>query len=218
MKSVRVVLAIVALSALPFGSVAAQSRGSSKPKPSTASLTAGECKDQQAATLGRATEAGHEPYGLDKKCQDPVPPPPPPAPLPPPPPPPPAPPPAPPPPPPPGGYPTGIHEARGVVYEDVDGSGGQDVFAGEMGLPGWTVQLFWDGQLVATATTDAEGMYLFPGLGNSNKEWWVCVIPQAGYNRTQPANGSACSGNGMIHNLDSPFMTRLETNFGEMLP
>ena len=66
MKSVRVVLAVVALLALPFGSVAAQGRA--KPKPSTAGTPAGECKDQQAATLGRQTDAGRDVFGLDKKC------------------------------------------------------------------------------------------------------------------------------------------------------
>src|SRR6188474_1896707 len=119
MKSVRVVLAVVALLALPFGAVAAQGRA--KPKPRAASEVSSECKDQQATTLGKANDAGHDPYGLDKKCNDPVPPPPPP-----------------PPPPPSDQPPTGIHSARGVVYEDVDGNGSRDVFAGEMGLAGWT--------------------------------------------------------------------------------
>jgi hypothetical protein len=103
------------------------------------------------------------------------------------------------------------------VYEDVDGSGSRDMFAGEMGLAGWTVQLYWDGQLVSTTTSDADGMYVFPSLGNSDKPWWVCVIPQAGYLRTQPASGDACNGNGMVHFLSSPFMTRLQTDFGEMM-
>jgi len=104
-----------------------------------------------------------------------------------------------------------------VVYEDVDGNGSQDVFAGEIGLAGWTIELYWDGQFVSSATSDADGNYVFSGLGNSNKEWWVCIVPQAGYVRTQPANGTACGGNGMVHNLDSPFMTWLQTNFGEMI-
>ncbi|HXO84548.1 MAG TPA: SdrD B-like domain-containing protein [Gemmatimonadales bacterium] len=221
MKSVRVVLAVVALLALPFGSVAAQGRP--KPKARPANAVADECKDQQAATLAGKIEAGQAaPYGLDKKCGDPVPPPappppPPPAPPPAPPPPPPPPVPPPPPPPPPSGPPTGIHSARGVVYEDVDGSGAQDPFAGEMGLAGWEIQLFWDGQFVSSATSGADGSYVFSNLGNSDKAWWVCVIPQAGYVRTQPASGNACSGNGVVHFLNSPFMTWLQTDFGEMI-
>jgi len=91
------------------------------------------------------------------------------------------------------------------------------VFAGEIGLAGWTIQLYWDGQLVSSATSDADGNYVFSSLGNSNQEWWVCVIPQPGYVRTQPASGTACGGNGMVHNLNSPFMTWLQTDFGEMI-
>lgn len=199
MNSVRVVLAIVALSALPFGSVAAQSRGSSKPKPSTASVTAGDCKDQQAATLSRAADAGHQtPYGLDKKCDTP-------------------------PgggggeqPPPTGGYPTGVNEAAGIVYEDLDGNGQYGMFD-DLPFEGWSIQLYWDGQLVANTTSGPDGRYLFAGLGNSTKDWWVCIVPQPGFVRTQPADGdprAACGGNGMIQHVDSPFMTRLETNFG----
>ena len=205
MNSVRVVLAIVALSALPFGSVAAQSRGSSKPKPSTASAIAGDCKDQQAATLSRAADVGHQtPYGLDKKCDTP-------------------------PgggggdngggdqPPPTGGYPTGVNEAAGIVYEDLDGNGQYGMFD-DLPFAGWTIQLYFDGALVATTTSGPDGKYLFPGLGNSNKLWWVCIVPQPAYVRTQPANGDACSGNGLSHPLDSPFRTQLLTDFGFILP
>jgi hypothetical protein len=205
----RVPVLVLALLAMPIAAGVAQSRAKGKDQRVRAADVVSDCKDQQAATLARANADGHDPYGLDKKCGDPVPVlPPPPAPVPPP-------PPA--PVPPPSSYPTGIHEARGVVYEDVDGSGSRDMFSGEMGLAGWTVQLYWDGQLVGTATSDADGMYLFPGLGNSDKAWWICVIPQAGYARTQPVSGDACSGNGMVHFLSSPFMTRLQTDFGEMI-
>ena len=193
MRSVRIVLAVVALLALPFGSVAAQSRA--KAKPSTASTTAGECKDQQAATLSRQADAGRPPYGLDKKCDV-------------------------------GGGgggqppaeqpPVGDHEAAGIVYEDLDGTGSYDMF-NDLPFEGWTINLYWNGQLVATTTSGADGRYVFAGLGNSTKDWWVCIVPRAGYSQTQPVNGTACSGNGMVHHLDSPFMTRLETNFGEML-
>jgi hypothetical protein len=195
MKNVRVVLAVVALLALPFGSVAAQSRG--KSKASAASTPAGDCKDQQAASLGRALDAGREaPYGLDKKC-DPVPPP---VPV----------------PPPPSGPPTGVNEAAGIVYEDLDGSGSYDMF-NDLPFEGWTIQLYWDGQFVASATSGSDGRYLFPNLGNSDKVWWVCIIPQAGYVQTQPAAGTACNGNGMAHPLNSPFRTQLLTDFGEMI-
>src|SRR5438552_3825020 len=105
MRSVRVLFAVVGLSALPLVAVAAQSRGSSD----------NTCK--AAGTVSTAGNSGHVPPGQAKKCpapqpQAPPPPPPPPpapppAPPPPPPPPPAAPPPAPPPPPPPARVPTG---------------------------------------------------------------------------------------------------------------
>ena len=189
MKSVRVVLAVVALLALPFGSVAAQGNSA-----------ANKCKnDPQAGRQGNS-QAGAAAVAVAQANKCPT-----------------APPPPPPPPPPPSAPPTGVHSARGVVYEDVDGNGVQDVFAGEIGLAGWTIQLYWDGQLVSSATSDADGNYVFSSLGNSNQEWWVCVIPQPGYVRTQPASGTACGGNGMVHNLNSPFMTWLQTDFGEMI-
>lgn len=187
MKSVRVVLAVVALLALPFGSVAAQGR--SKPKPTSGSA-ATDCKAEHAAALARAEAEGHAPYGLDKKCSDPVPPP--------------------------STPPAGPHRSVGVVYEDVDGNGIRDMFAGEMGLAGWTVQLFWSGQLVTSATSDADGNYAFTGLGNGDA-WSVCVVPAAGYSRTQPANGSACGGNGVNFLINGSFETWFENNFGWMI-
>jgi hypothetical protein len=196
MKSVRVVLAVVALLALPFGAVAAQNRSNNKGAVRSAEVVT-DCKDQQAASLGRATDAGRAaPYGLDKKCSDPVPPP----------------------PPPPASPPTGMHSSTGIVYEDVDGSGSVDFFLGDMPFAGWTVQLYWNGQLVTSTTTDADGKYLFPNIGPSDL-WAVCVIPQAGYNRTQPVNGNACGGNGVTFNMpDNSFRTEAQNNFGWMMP
>src|SRR5438034_5857816 len=163
MKGLRITLIAVALLALPFVAGAAQTRTQTRTQARSGGIrptdAASDCKDQQAASLARAQAEGRDaPYGLDKKCDDPVPPnqlPPPPAPVPPPPPPPPAPVPPPPPPPP----PTGPHQARGIVFEDIDGDGLRDPFAGEMGLAGWSVQLMWNGQLVASATTDVDGNY-----------------------------------------------------------
>jgi hypothetical protein len=100
----------------------------------------------------------------------------------------------------------------------VDGNGVRDVFAGEMGLAGWTVQLYYGGLLVTSTTSDADGNYVFSGLGNSATAYAVCVIPQAGYNRTQPANGDSCGGNGSSFFLNSPFMTWAVNDFGWMLP
>ncbi len=48
------------------------------------------------------------------------------------------------------------------VWEDLDGDGVQD--AGEPGVPGVTVNLWSDGELVASTVTDADGRYLFEDL------------------------------------------------------
>jgi len=107
------------------------------------------------------------------------------------------------------------------VYEDVDGNGLQDMFAGELGLPGWTVELYWSGRLIASTTSDADGKFWFLNLGNST--WTVCVIGLAGYTRTQPLPppdgiGNACGGAGYEFPLNGQFQTEFRANFGFMLP
>src|SRR5437867_12133489 len=150
----------------------------------------------------------------------PPPPPPPPAPVPPPPPPPPAPvPPPPPPPPPPSSPPSGPHQARGVVFEDLDGDGRQDVFSSEMGIEGWTVNLYWNGQVIASTSSLSDGSFIFQDLGNTT--YSVCLgAPPAGqgpYNQTLPVGGSGCSGAGYTFMFNSQFMTWSVDNFGEQL-
>ncbi len=102
-----------------------------------------------------------------------------------------------------------------MVYEDVDGNGSQDPFSGEMGLAGWSIELHWNGQVLATTTSAADGSFIFPDLGNTTYE--VCVVAQAGYNQTQPVGGSGCGGAGYTFTFNSPFMTWSVNNFGEML-
>src|SRR6266566_4161360 len=147
MKGVRVTLAVLALSAMPFVALAAQGRSADNKCKNTPQ--AGQNGNSQRGAAAVATAQAN-------KCPAPEPPPavPPPAVVPPPAEPPPAvpppaepppavPPPAEPPPPPPSEPPTGPNLAMGVVFEDLDGNGAQDVFSGEMGLAGWTVQLVW---------------------------------------------------------------------------
>ena len=43
------------------------------------------------------------------------------------------------------------------------------------------------------------------------------MLFRSGYTRTQPVSGDACSGDGVVHFLNSPFMTWLQTDFGEMI-
>src|SRR5690349_12816911 len=145
MKSVRVVFALVGLLSLPL--VAAEAQGQS---------AANKCKNTPQAGQNGNSQHGAAAVAAAQanKCPAPVPPPAPPAPVPPP-----------PPPPPPSSPPTGSNSAKGLVFEDVDGNGIWDKFGGEMGLAGWTVQLLWNGQVINSATTDANGVYQFGSLG-----------------------------------------------------
>ena len=187
----RVPMFVVALVAMPLAAGVAQGRGQEENT---------KCNADQAAAVARARAAGRQvPPGLAKKdCAQSVP--------------------APVPPPPSEQPPSGIHKAGGIVYEDVDGNGIWDMFAGEMGLAGWTLQLHWNGQVVATTTSDANGRFVFPGLGDS--VWSVCVVPQAGYNLTQPSNGigNACGGFGYESTVSGSFENLFKTDFGFVIP
>ena len=207
MLSLRVKLLVLALVATPFVAGVAQGRGNSKPKPRANALAADEssCNADQAAEVARARAEGRPvPPGLEKKnCEGvPVTPP---APVPPP----------PTLPPPPSSPPVGPHEARGIVFEDLDGNGVRDPFAGEMGLAGWGLELWWNGQVLATTTTDVDGNFVFPSLGNST--YSVCVVAQGGYRQTLPIGGSGCGGAGYTFSFNSQFMTWSVNNFGMML-
>ncbi|HWC72751.1 MAG TPA: SdrD B-like domain-containing protein, partial [Gemmatimonadales bacterium] len=142
--------------------------------------------------------------------------PPPPAPSPPPLPPPPPPPPVPPPPPPPPPPGPTTNRALGMVWEDIDGNGIRDPFAGEMGLAGWTVQLYdGNGQLLSSQVTDADGNFAFDSLVNGS--YSVCVVAQGGYTQTSPLSGTGCGGRGYSFSFSNPFETWATNNdFGEM--
>src|SRR6266536_223583 len=217
MKSVRVVLALVGLLALPLVAAAAQGQSA-----------ANKCKNTPQAGQNGSSRSGAAAVAAAQanKCPAPVPPPPPapvpppppppPAPVPPPPPPPPAPvPPPPPPPPPPESPPTGVNFANGIVFEDLNGDGLRDPFSGEMGLEGWTVQQWWNGQVLATATTDADGKYMFQNLGNTT--YSLCLQSQGGYTQTIPVGGTGCGGSGYTWTFSGTFQQMFPGHFGEML-
>ena len=175
MKSVRVVLALVGLLALPL--VAAAAQGQSE---------ANKCKNTPQAGQNGNSQPGAAAVAVAQadKC---------PAPL--------------------SSPPTGQNMAGGVVFEDLDGNGAQDQYAGELGLAGWPVELWWNGQVVATTTTDDWGNFMFSNLGNTS--YSVCVQIQAGYTETYPLlNGGACGGLGWAISFNSVFPTLWPTNFG----
>jgi hypothetical protein len=105
-----------------------------------------------------------------------------------------------------------------VVFEDLDGNGVQDAFAGEMGLAGWTITLAWSGQVIATTTSDADGNYIFADLGNTGTSAFeVCIQVQPGYTQTSPVGGTGCGGSGYAAAFNNSFMTWFRADFAEML-
>ena len=276
----RVPVLVLALLAMPIAAGVAQGRGKQQ-RVRSASLES-DCKQEHADALSRAVADGHAPYGLDKKCTDPVPPPPPnqppaadftsicngldcnftstssdpdgsvasyawtfgdggtstlPSPshtyaaggsypvsltvtdnqgaqssptsktvtvtV---------------PPPAPEQPPTGPHQVRGVVFEDLDGNGVQNAFAGEMGLAGWTLTISWNGQVFATTTSDAAGNYVFADLGNTGTgAFEVCLQVQPGYTQTSPVGGTGCGGAGYSAPFNNSSMTWFRADFAEML-
>ena len=193
MTRMRVALIVLALAAMPFVAVAAQGNSET-------------CNDAQARTVAEARRSGKQvPPGLAKKC------PPPPAPVPPAP----VPPPSPVPPPAPAPEP-GIHKALGIVYEEIDEVAGRDPFSGEMGLMGWTLQLYdAGGLLLASTTTDASGNFEFAALANGT--YSVCVVGQSGYTQTAPTSGTGCGGLGHTFSISGMLETwRTGLDFGMM--
>jgi hypothetical protein len=104
-----------------------------------------------------------------------------------------------------------------MVWQDLDGNGIRDPFAGEMGLEGWTVQLFdGNGQLLSSAVTDATGSYAFTALAAGT--YSVCVVSQSGFTQTSPTSGSGCNGAGYSFTFQPSTFSIWSTNddFGEM--
>ena len=94
----------------------------------------------------------------------------------------------------------------GEVYEDVNGDGTPE--SGEAGLAGWTVNLLnTSNQVVATTTTNSNGVYSFPGLGPGSKT--IQVVEQAGFISSGPASYTVPLTSGL--NASS-------FNFGEVHP
>ncbi len=105
-----------------------------------------------------------------------------------------------------------------MVWEDIDGNGVRDPFGGEMGLAGWTVQLYdANGLLLSSAPSDDAGNYIFAALPAGT--YSVCVLADhALYHQTDPLSGTGCGGLGysfpILGNLGS---WTVNINFGEML-
>ena len=213
MKGFRVLVAVVAMLALPL--VAANAQGRAKGKGPRASSEV--CAPQ-------AGNSGHVPYGQAKKCPPPVPgdstptpgdstpapgdsTPPPvdstPQPTPP---------------------PTGINYAYGKVFADLDADGSYSPFAGDTVLAGVTVQLEWQGAVIDSRVSDASGAYRFDGLGNvDSQSWSLCVVVPSGVTQGPPPLGmsyNGCGGTG--YSFAFPTGTTVQQafsgNFGMLVP
>ncbi len=61
----------------------------------------------------------------------------------------------------------------------VDGLPGFDVFAGDLRVANVAVELSWNGQLIDSKVSDANGAFSFHSLGITTYN--VCVIPPSGF-------------------------------------
>jgi len=93
------------------------------------------------------------------------------------------------------------------VYQEVDGLPGFDVFAGDLRVANVTVELSWNGQLIDSKVSDANGAFSFHSLGITTYN--VCVIPPSGFRLVEPAPGGPCGGNGYV----AEFVSTIETGF-----
>jgi choice-of-anchor A domain-containing protein len=93
------------------------------------------------------------------------------------------------------------------VWFDLNANGHQD--NGESGVPGVTVKLFsTSGTEVATTTTDAQGLYLFPNLMPG--DYWVSFAPPSGYRISPQDQGDDASDSDADPATGSTVVTTLE--------
>jgi len=108
---------------------------------------------------------------------------------------------------------------QGVVFADLDGDGSFSPFTGDTALAGWTVQLMWNGQVIATTLTGTNGQYLIDGLA-SFTTYEVCASAQAGFVQGPPMAGTTydgCGGSGYSFSANTSFQTVTPRNFS-MIP
>jgi hypothetical protein len=94
----------------------------------------------------------------------------------------------------------GHTQVQGSLFFDVDHDGlfGPD----EVGLAGWTVQVF--GPMSASAVTDGNGAYAITGL--TAGMYTVCVMAPAGWSQTAPSAGTGptCSNATVGMSIEAP--------------
>ena len=77
-----------------------------------------------------------------------------------------------------------------MVFDDNDWSGMPD--DGEVRLSGWTVQLLSNGNVVKSATTNANGEYSFSDVAPGS--YLLCAVMKPGYSEIPGQGTAACSG------------------------
>jgi protocatechuate 3,4-dioxygenase beta subunit len=77
------------------------------------------------------------------------------------------------------------YSISGKKFNDLDNNG---IDNGEPGLPGWTIQLSSNGNVINTATTALDGSYRFSNLTPGS--YVVTEVEQTGWTRTAPQDGS----------------------------
>jgi hypothetical protein len=207
MKSFRVLVAVVALLALPLIAVHAQSRGRGKGPRASSEVCASPAGQSGKVPPGQAKRCPPPP--VDSTPPDSTPPdstPPdttPPQPTPP---------------------PSGVNFASGTVFADLDADGVYSPFAGDTVLAGVALQLMWQGAVVASGATDANGLYRFDGLGSTDSaSWAVCVSVPSGVTQGPPPPGmsyNGCGGTGysFAFPVSNPFQQAFMGNFSMLVP
>ncbi len=99
------------------------------------------------------------------------------------------------------------------IWRDNDGDGVQE--AGENGINGVTVQLVFDGNVIATTVTAGDGGYLFQIFGNLAAQYTVRVVPStlpAGLTQTYDLDGLGTPHEATV--ITSSAQNRLDVDFG----
>ncbi len=81
---------------------------------------------------------------------------------------------------------SGPFSISGMKFNDINNNGAKD--AGESGLPGWRIELLFEGEVIDYTITEADGTYSFDHL--APKSYAVQEVQKAGWVQTYPSSGS----------------------------
>jgi len=81
---------------------------------------------------------------------------------------------------------SGVFSISGMKFNDLNNNGAKD--ADESGLPGWRIELLFEGEVIDSTVTSADGTYSFDHL--APKSYTVREVQKAGWVQTYPPGGS----------------------------